>query len=610
MISLSKLIMHKKVWLLRIPLFGLLVMSLLSACLDEALEPMVDNSPLGIVRKLNKNAMGLRNLASACIAVDSVAIFSIGYTNDGSVLYLLNMKEGENIELYSEIVSQEFLVPELSMEWEGNDFFWTINGVPLFDLEGKRVSVTDLTKSVTFFLSGELVCCQVNNTVVGEYLITKSGSLVKDVIFDYDVDNRSFQFQLSSGFNATLPTISGFHLLEENVLNRSYYKDVFLDAGIGLTSRRTLAATEYLGLSLECISLPQESSRSKDNALQKAIVSGDSRDLNGRLLYPDGQPRYKLLFVNGGISTDHGQSLGEKGLEAMRVFVENGGSYVGTCAGAFFASNGYNGKKDYPYYLSIWPGMMRQSGLKDIYTGMIIEKNSPLLDYYDFGKDHYVDSVRHNLGGYPVKFPLRTEILARYDYPSKSGINRQPSIWAYKSSPQTGRIVMTGSHPEGVMEGERRDLTAAMIRYAMEGGGSVKLTGFLKNGEERVMDKTTADNDPAYTRIGDLQTHHFASYIPSDAQNIKVKLDSPSDCDLALMMDQDSFAFADVSEYRSATPGARQQLSFPFLREGVWFIAVQCLTTVTVKETDYGQEYIGKTEVLNGIPYQISISWE
>ena len=169
---------------------------------------------------------------------------------------------------------------------------------------------------------------------------------------------------------------------------------------------------------------------------------------------------------------------------------------------------------------------------------------------------------------------------------------------------------MEASHPEEVPDGERRDLTAAMMLYAMDGRGVVSLKGFLKNGVARLMDKTTEEKKPAYTRIGDLQTHHFATYIPSDAKNIRVEVSSSSDCDLALMMNQKTFAFSGASEYQTSVPGPHQQLAFPFIREGIWYISVQCLTTVTVKETDYGQEYGGNLEVLNGIPYQISISWE
>lgn len=596
--------------LLRIPLFGLLVVSLISACLNATLEPEEEETPSGVVWKLNKNVKGLRGLANACMKADSIAVFNIEYNDDGSVLYWLSMKNEGDIELYSEIVSDEILVPELSMQWVENAFFWTVNGVILTDLDGTRVTVTDLTRPISFILRDESICCRVKNYIVSEFPVTKADYLAKDVAIDYNVESSDFILRLSSGFKTTLPTISDFHLFDAIVQNRSFYKDIFLDAGIALTSRKSLAAAQYLGLSLEGVSLPYSSISATHKALQTAIISGDSMDLNGRLLYPDGQPRFRLLFINGGDSSPHGKSLGEKGLETMRTFVDNGGSYVGTCAGAFLASNGYDGYSDHPYYLSVWPGMMNHTGLDKTYTGMFIEKESPLLRYFDFGGDHYVDSVRHNSGGYPVEFPLRTEVLARYDYPKAGRVHRKPSIWAYKESLCTGRVVMEGSHPEEVPDGERRDLTSAMILYALDGVGVVSLKGFLKNGVERVMDKTTEDNEPANTRIGDLQTHHFAAYVPSDAKNILVEVNSNSMCDIALMMNKGTYAFSDVAEFQSSGLGAKQELFFPFLQEGLWFIAVQCLTTVTVKETEYGQEYIGNTDVLNGIPYRISISWE
>lgn len=595
----------------RIFLWGALVVSLMSACSNSTFEQLDDDSPIGSVWKLNKNLEGLQNLANACMKADSVALFNLAYNEDGSVLYWLSMKEGGDIELFSEVVSEEVLVPELSMNWDGDYFYWTVNGSYLMDPDGNRISVTDLTRPISFLVYEDVIRCRVNDVVVGEYPVTKAVDyLAKDVSIDYDLDASVFTLRLSSGFSAYLPTVSDFHLLEETVQNRSFYKDVFLDAGIALTSRKSLAAVEYLGLSLEGISFPYSGATSSDRAIQTAIVSGDSDDLNGRLLYPDGQPRYRLLFVNGGNSSSHGQSLDRNALKNMRSFVQNGGCYVGTCAGAFFASNGVDGKADNPYYLSVWPGMMQHTGLSKTSSGMFIEENSPLLRYYDFGGDHYVDSIRHNTGGYPVEFPLRTEILARYDYPKKGSVHRKPSIWAYKKNNQSGRVIMEGSHPEEVKDGERRDLTAAMMLYAMDGVGVATLKGYLKNGEARVMDKKTSDNIPAYTRIGDLQTHHFATYIPSNARNIQLELSSSSKCDFALMMNQGTYAFSDVAEYRSSVPGAKQQLSFPSIREGFWFIAVQCLTTVTIKETDYGQEYSGKTEVLNGVPYTISISWE
>lgn len=595
---------------LHLSVYGLIAISIIISCSNDYLGPEEVDTPQGAVLRLNKNINGLRGIANACSSADSIAVFNIKYNDDGSVLYWFCMKEGGDYELYSEIVSQEFRVPELSMVKEGRDFYWSIDGWVITDSKGEKVTVTDLSKPISFLLKDGAIHCKVKNSIIGDYPITKVEYLAKDVAFDYDVDKREFNLRLSSGYMTSFPTISSFCLLETSVPNRSYYKDVFLDAGIALTSRKSLAAAEFLGLSLEGISLPYSGYNNNDRTLQTAIVSGDSKDLNGRLLYPDGQPRYRLLFVNGGASTTHGQSLGKKGVNTIRTFVENGGCYIGTCAGAFLASNGYDSKIDYPYYFSIWPGIMQHTGLSHTQSGMFIEQDSPLLQYFDFGGDYYVDSIRHNGGGFPLDLPIGTEVLARYDYPKKKSVHNQPSIWAYKASPKSGRVIQEGSHPEEVLDGERRDLTAAMMLYAMEGGGVVSLKGFLRNGEERVMDKKTTDNDPAFTRIGDLQTHHFAAYIPSNAKNILVEVNSSSDCDIALMMSQATYAFLDTAEYRSCSSGPKQKLVFSHIREGLWFIAVQCLTTVNVEETEYGQAYSGKTEVLNGIPYRVSISWE
>ena len=597
--------------LIQIPL-GISALLIVLSCrgtLDDD-KPEDDGTPSTTVMKLNKNVSGLRDLANACMSADSIAVFSIEYNDDWSVLYWLSMKEGGDIELYSEIVSDEIRVPELSMKRNGNNFYWTVNGAFLKDPRGERICVTDSSNPISFILRGDKIVCRIKTTTIGEYPTTKADYLAKDVAFEYLADERAFKMRLSSGYSTSIPTISAFRPLKEDVPNRSFYKDVFLDAGIVLSSRKTLPAAEYLGLSLEGISLPYSNPSAEDKALQTAIITGEPIDLNGRLLYPDGQPRYRLLFVNGGTSTSHGTYLGVNGVKNMRSFVENGGSYVGTCAGAFLACNGYDDNANYRYYLSVWPGIANHTRLNLSRMGMFIEEDSPLLLYYSFGGDNYVDSIRHNNGPYPKDLPAGTEVLARYDYPQKESVHMQPGIWAYKKSAKSGRVIMEGSHPEVVKYGERLDLTAALFRYALDGVGVATLKGYLKNGEERVMNKKSTDNKPDYSCIGDLQTHHFATYIPSDAKNIRVELKSSSACDLALMMSPDSFAFDDVAEYCSSAPGANQQLSFPTIREGLWFIGVKCLTTVTVKETDYGQEYVGKTEVLNGIPYRISIRWE
>jgi hypothetical protein len=393
--------------------------------------------------------------------------------------------------------------------------------------------------------------------------------------------------------------------LKKDVPLQGFYKDIFMDAGVHLTTRNKLAAATYLGYSLESVSC----SEIADTAWQNTIIAGDATDTNGRLLYPDGQPRYRMIFVCGGNSRTHGQSLRPSCLNRMRDFVRHGGSYVGTCAGAFFATKGYDSIPNYPYYLALWPGTMNHTGLSGTYTGMFVNEDSPLLRYYDFGGDHYIADVRHNKGGYPTSIPVGTEVLARYDYPDKEDVHEQPSAWAYKPSSQSGRIIMEGSHPEEVKNGERRDFTAAMLRYAVDGVGQTTVKGILRNGEPWIINKKTEDGDPSHTMIGDMQYHHFVVSIPNDVKDLTISLASSVDCDLQLLACIDTYAYADVAEFISELTGSTQQLVIPFPHAGLWYIAVRSHTTVTSTDVPLGQEYTGRTDVLNGVPYTITASW-
>ena len=124
------------------------------------------------------------------------------------------------------------------------------------------------------------------------------------------------------------------------------------------------------------------------------------------------------------------------------------------------------------------------------------------------------------------------------------------------------------------------------------------------------MDKSSEDENPLFAKIGDLQCHHFAVNIPENAQNITVSLTSDRDCDLSLMMCHDTFAYSEDADYISSDEGANQHLSFSTLDAGLWYVTVQCKTTVKVTSTEYGQAYVDNKDVLNGIPYEILIIWD
>lgn len=408
-----------------------------------------------------------------------------------------------------------------------------------------------------------------------------------------------------------------------DVAAQGYYKDIFMDGGVKVTSRERLPAADFLDMSIEHYASSRYTSTFPptrlDSLLQEEIYTGTPGDLNGVLLYPDGQPRFRLLYVNGGRATSHGRSLGEKGRSRMQTFISNGGSYVGTCAGAFFVSAA-TVKADtvFPreFYLHSWPGVARATGLSNSYTGMFVEKNSPLLNYADFGGDDYIDSVRHNGGCYlwtEAWFPPETETLLRYDYRDElngRSIHKEISAWAYKKDEATGRIVVIGSHPEAVTGGERLDLMASMLLYARDGLGDPVIKGELERKKKREMYKSTADNDPAHTMIGDKQYHHFKINIPRGASNIRIELEGAKGYDLFLYLNKDDFAFKRKAEYKDISEGPEKTMMFDLLDHGTWYLAVECDTSVETEKTDYGVRYTGKTEVLNGVPYSLIINWD
>jgi len=405
--------------------------------------------------------------------------------------------------------------------------------------------------------------------------------------------------------------------------NSGYYKDVFMDGGILLTSRRTLPAADFLNLQWEFFaSAKNKKTLTKvDTLLQTSIFCGSEEDTNGWLLYPDGAPRYRMIYVNGGRAASHGRSMTPEGKAQMRRYVAAGGGYVGTCAGAYLASSGSGRKKRYSKeYYGLWPHSVYGTGLNRSKTDMTIERKSPLLRYYNFGRDKYIAEVRHNGGCFAKDEDFQTipgviEPLTRYVFENtkRVKIDGKISTWAYKKDAETGRVISCGSHPEGVEEGERLEFMSAMMLYAMDGNPAPKVKGELKTGEVREMNKRTEDNNPDYTRIGDKQYHHFVVDVPKKCAKVVVSLEGyegENNFDLLLCANSEAFAFEKNATCKSAAEGTNKQLTIEKPKEGKWYVSVHCKTTVSSKTGKYGTEYSGRTDVLNGVPYKISVKVE
>ncbi len=408
-------------------------------------------------------------------------------------------------------------------------------------------------------------------------------------------------------------------------LGHGFYKDIFMDGGIRLTSRRTLPAQEHLGLTMEFFaSAPNKALTRQDTIRQIEVFCGTKEDTNGVLLYPDGAPRFRMIYVNGGAAKAHLVSLTPVGCDHIRQYVAGGGSFIGTCAGAYLASGGiinrYKRKERDEIYLKLYSGTVRRTLLRKSRPLLQIEKRSPLLQYYDFGDDYLVQGVFHNSGCYMVEgelgeVPPQTEVLARYIFEDtkRVRIDGKPAIWSIKESDKRGRVISCGSHPEAVKEGERMELMAAMIRYAMDGNGLPAIKGQLEAGKARLMDKRTEDNNPDYTRIGDRQYHHFLINVPKKCKQTVVTLKGVAgedNFDLTLCAKRGKMAFCENAALKDNTKGCNKILVINKPKAGKWYVSVCCETTVTATTGKYGTEYSGRTDVLNGVPYSIQVDYK
>ena len=410
---------------------------------------------------------------------------------------------------------------------------------------------------------------------------------------------------------------------------RGYYKDLFMDSGIKLNCFTTLAAFPYLGLDFEYFATTvYYSDTAEDRANQQKFFAWADDDENGYLLYPDRQPRFRTIYVNGGELDGHATTLGADGRQSIYDYVYNGGSYVGTCAGAYIAcmggwksAEGVNNSKWY----HIYPGYMYWSTISaDTYTDLtfVDPATNPLRGYYSFGD--VVLNTRHHNGGWLLEkegmYPPETEILMRYsNCPAGHEVNNdRVAVLAYKPSESTGRMVLCGSHPEKGVDGDIRNLFSAMLLYAMDGNGVPPVKAILTKGETYDCTALSSANTPAHARIGDKQYHHFKVTIPEGAHDVQISLASLAgfeDDDLYVSLRKDDYAWFSEADYSLTTDGTTKILSVPgIIAGGTYYVSVYSPNTVTTSVASYstGQyiKYSGKTHLLNGIPYTITVNWD
>jgi hypothetical protein len=380
-------------------------------------------------------------------------------------------------------------------------------------------------------------------------------------------------------------------------IREGFYKEIFVDFGVGLDHLNGLPSADGLGWAWELVS-------TDDVEVQHSYMWGNADDDNGVLLYPDREPRFMMMYTGGGYG-DHASAVGATGIKNVQDFFYNGGSYVGSCNGNYMAWN---------WAYKLWPGQIQVDGYEGQVDG-IIPEDSPLLRYYDFGGDQLISSgLMHFKGGYETgTLPEGTEVLligkSHSDSTPIDG-DGSPTGYAYKPKETSGRVCGLNDHPEYANQpGEVMNYLQAALLYARDGLGAPDIKASLTNGEEYVMDKSSADNDPSHTKIGDKQYHHFTVALPDGATDLTVTLTAEDGYDLNLYLAKDTFAFASRASVSDTAPGPNKTLTVPSAEPGTWHIGVECATTVTATKTSSGYEYSGNLAVLNGVKYAIQASW-
>lgn len=458
-----------------------------------------------------------------------------------------------------------------------------------------------------------------------------------------------------------------------DVKARGYYKSLFVCAGCYLSNYYTtehIPSIAELGLAddYEYIATATRAQLNGSTTVKNLNIKGQNAvmvsspqdgmttypDSNGALIYPDGEPRFRAMYVNGGTSYTFGPSLTDKGRKQIHDWFLKGGSYIGTCAGSFLATTYRDGTNRWNnadasmnYSFGLWPGNIASTSVPvDIFkypaaaTGARVLEDYAKLDYATrYAQKHglsgrawerlsandTIEDLAHHGGSYlphsatNAKYPHDELIAMQWSGPGSSEENLEMRytedkvgvtdpfkssrkvhdstiVWAYKKDNASGRAVLCGSHPEkrGLFSGRNFNLMANMLLYAMDGAGEPDIKGEMQLNDVRKMNRTAMDEDPDYARIGDRQYHHFLLNVPSPVENFYLELDSDYDAasgiNLYLTLRKGGFAWLSDADYVICSNGGRKSLHIKNLPAGKWYIGVYCATTVVATPYAYDAE--------------------
>jgi len=161
---------------------------------------------------------------------------------------------------------------------------------------------------------------------------------------------------------------------------------------------------------------------------------------------------FDILYMTGGWAVPYIRDLKNGGTAKIRKFVHQGGAYLGTCAGAFFAADYiiWEGKR-YEYPLDLFPGYAKGPIVEiapwprfKLCRINLSQTSHPITK----GEPDSLMSLYYGAPWFDLPPGFKADVLAYYD------INNRPAMVAYEYG--QGRVFLTGLHTE-FEEGDDRD---------------------------------------------------------------------------------------------------------------------------------------------------------
>ena len=294
--------------------------------------------------------------------------------------------------------------------------------------------------------------------------------------------------------------------------------DVFVDGGYSLSGVSLSREAELLGWTRETL-------LTSSYSLTRSTIGGNSNDTNGALLFPDGQPRVGVYYHNGGNSSAHQSALGASGKAAIIDFLAAGGSYTGSCAGAWTAKN-------FGFYVGSW----LNNGGSGSHTITLADDGNPISEFMIAnGQSLIVPSVPFYGGPGFLESRSRTpdaEFIGKLTSGYPSYMRGTDAIILVQPTGDEGGVAIVPNHPEYGRRAIHTYYMAAVLSWAYD---TANVTPDVKGSLDYSHPAVTAD-------VGDGQYHRYAMQVAPGTRELTITTSNAAGTELYVTLNGVAYA--------------------------------------------------------------------